>query len=61
MREQVNKVNPRKEFFKTSIAEVRQVVEQQDLLDVHWKLTAETAEYRESLAIENARQEHNVT
>jgi len=61
LREQVNKVNPRKEFFKTSIAEVRQVVEQQDLPDVHWKLTAETAEYRESLAIENARQEHNVT
>ena len=61
MREQVNKVNPKKEFFKTSIAEVRQVVEQQDLLDVHWKLTAETAEYRESLTIENARQEHNVT
>ncbi|NRA82036.1 MAG: hypothetical protein HRU18_27905 [Pseudoalteromonas sp.] len=48
-------------MFKTSIAEVRQVVEQQDLPDVHWKLTAETAEYRESLAIENARQEHNVT
>lgn len=59
-RESVNKVNPRKEFFKTSLAEVRQVVEQQNLLDVHWTMKAEAAEYRESLAIESARQEHNV-
>lgn len=59
-RESVNKVNPRKEFFKISLAEVRQVVEQQNLPDVHWTMKAEAAEYRESLAIESARQEHNV-
>ncbi|MGA4604799.1 DUF4041 domain-containing protein [Pseudoalteromonas maricaloris] len=59
-RESVNKINPRKEFFKTSLAEIRQVVEQQNLSDVHWTMKAEAAEYRESLAIEKARQEHNV-
>ncbi|USD28448.1 DUF4041 domain-containing protein [Pseudoalteromonas sp. SCSIO 43201] len=59
-RESVNKINPRKEFFKTSLAEIRQVVEQQNLSDVHWTMKAEAAEYRESLAIEKAQQEHNV-
>jgi len=48
----VNKVNPRKEFFKTTIAEVKQAIEQQGLNEVHWTLKAEAAEYRESLAIE---------
>lgn len=59
-RESVNKINPRKEFFKTSLAEIRQVVEQQNLSDVHWTMKAEAAEYRESLAIEKAQQEHDV-
>ncbi|MEK0161888.1 DUF4041 domain-containing protein [Pseudoalteromonas piscicida] len=59
-RESVNKINPRKEFFKTSLAEIRQVVEQQNLSDVHWTMKAEAAEYRESLAIEKAQKEHDV-
>jgi len=59
-RESVNKINPRKEFFKTSLAEIRQTVEQQNLSDVHWTMKAEAAEYRESLAIEMAQQEENV-
>ena len=49
----VNKVNSRKEFFKTTISEVKQAVEVNGILDVHWTLKAEAAEYRESLSIEN--------
>ncbi|PMN10084.1 DUF4041 domain-containing protein [Vibrio lentus] len=52
----VNKINPRKEFFRTTIAEVKQAVEQQGLDEVHWTLKAEAAEYRESLAIEREQQ-----
>ncbi|SQH74254.1 conserved protein of unknown function, might be phage protein involved in DNA binding [Shewanella benthica] len=59
-RESVNKVNPRKEFFRTSLAEIKQVVDNQGITDVHWTMKAEAAEYRESLAIEAAQQEENV-
>ncbi|WP_249930567.1 DUF4041 domain-containing protein [Vibrio diabolicus] len=52
----VNKVNPRKEFFKTSVAEIKQAVEHHGVTDVHWTLKAEAAEYRESLAIEKEQQ-----
>lgn len=48
----VNKINPRKEFFRTTISEVKQAVEQHGIEDVHWTMKAEAAEYRESLAIE---------
>ena len=47
----VNKVNPRKEFFRTTVAEIKQAVEQQGVLDAHWTLKAEASEYRESIAI----------
>jgi len=54
----VNKVNPRKEFFKLSIAEIKQTIEQTDTEKVHWTLKAEAAEYRESLSIgENQQSE----
>tara|TARA_R110001583_G_C5662073_1_gene409748 strand:- start:4025 stop:5707 length:1683 start_codon:yes stop_codon:yes gene_type:complete len=56
-RESVNKVNPRKEFFRTSLAEIKQTVMQQGIIDVHWTMKAEAAEYRESLAIEKIEQE----
>ncbi|WP_299772454.1 DUF4041 domain-containing protein [uncultured Pseudoteredinibacter sp.] len=46
----LNKVNLRKEFFSTTIAEIRQAVEDYDL-EVHWTMSAEAAEYRESRAI----------
>jgi len=59
-RDSVNKVNPRKEFFRTSLAEIKQAVEQQGVTDVHWTMKAEATEYRESLAIEAAQQEGNV-
>ncbi|MGF1839171.1 DUF4041 domain-containing protein [Vibrio atlanticus] len=52
----VNKINPRKEFFRTTIAEVKQAVEQQGLDEVHWTLKAEAAEFRESLALEKEQQ-----
>ncbi|SDI04970.1 protein of unknown function [Vibrio xiamenensis] len=48
----VNKINPRKEFFRTSAKEVRQAVEDNGITDVHWTMKAEAAEYRESLSIE---------
>lgn len=47
----VNKVNPRKEFFRTSIAEIRRAVEVHGIKDVYWTLKAEASEYRESLAM----------
>jgi hypothetical protein len=48
---QVNKVNPRKEFFKVSVADIRKAVEKMGL-EVSWTMTAAAADYRESLAIE---------
>lgn len=47
---QVNKVNPRKEFFHVGLADLRASVEQMGL-NVSWTMTATAAEYRESLAI----------
>lgn len=47
----VNKVNPRKEFFKLPLSEIKQAVEQENVDDVHWTLKAEAAEYRESMSI----------
>lgn len=53
---QVNKVNPRKEFFRVPIATIH---EELDKLGVkaQWTLAAEAKEYRESLAIERALKE----
>ena len=48
---QVNKVNPRKEFFRVGLADLRATVEDMGL-NVSWTMTAAAAEYRESLAIE---------
>lgn len=53
----MNKVNPRKEFFRTSIAEIKQAVESNGVTDIHWTLKAEAAEYKESLAIAKEQQE----
>lgn len=47
---QVNRINPRKEFFKVPLAEVREAIEEEDL-EVHWTMAAEAWEYRESKAI----------
>lgn len=48
---QVNKVNPRKEFFRVPIAEIRKVVEGMKL-ETTWTMAAEALEYRESAKID---------
>lgn len=48
---QVNKVNPRKEFFRLGIKEIKAAVEAMNI-DAHWTITAEALEYRESQRIE---------
>ncbi len=47
---QLNKVNPRKEFFRVGIAELKQSVERRGI-EASWTLAALAAEYRESMAI----------
>lgn len=49
---QINKVNPRKEFFRVDISFIRKMVEEKGL-QASWTMAAEAAEYRESLAIED--------
>lgn len=48
---QINKVNPRKEFFRVSLSDIKAAVEELGL-DVHWTLKAEALEYRETQALE---------
>lgn len=50
---QVNKVNPRKEFFRVTISDIRALVENMGLKTT-WTIDAAAAEYRETLAIEEA-------
>jgi len=47
----VNKVNPRKEFFRLPITEIKEAVHRTGLDEVHWTMKAEAAEYRESLSL----------
>lgn len=49
----VNRINPRKEFFRLPLIEIRQAVESRGLSEVHWTMKAEAAEYNESLSIYN--------
>lgn len=50
---QVNKVNPRKEFFRVTTEELRKCAN--DLgVQATWTMAAEAAQYRETLAIERA-------
>lgn len=51
---QVNKVNSRKEFFNVGIKDIKSTIQEMSI-DVHWTISAEAKEYRESLAIENER------
>jgi hypothetical protein len=53
VRDQVNKVNPRKEFFRVQLHDVRSQLEALGV-EASWTLTAEAREYRESLAVEQA-------
>ncbi|WP_320043217.1 DUF4041 domain-containing protein [uncultured Desulfobacter sp.] len=49
----VNKINLRKEFFETSISEIKEKVEQLGI-EAHWTLAAEAKEYKESMAMKKA-------
>lgn len=51
LRQQMNKVNPRKEFFRLSLTDIRREVEGLDI-NAHWTMAAEAHDYRESLRIE---------
>lgn len=50
---QVNKVNPRKEFFRLPISNIRDYIDDKGV-EVHWTIAAEAAQYRETLALEKA-------
>lgn len=51
LREQVNKVNPRKEFFRIGLPAIRQELEALGV-ETQWTMRAKAREYRESLRIE---------
>lgn len=48
---QMNKVNPRKEFFRVDLSIIKAIIEKKGL-NANWTMLADAAEYRESLAIE---------
>lgn len=54
---QLNKVNPRKEFFRVTLKDIRDEVEElnqeEPLTVTHWTDAAAATQYRESLDIEN--------
>lgn len=51
LRTQVNKVNPRKEFFRLGLQDIRSHIESLGI-DAHWTMTAMAHDYRETLRIE---------
>ena len=59
LRQQVNKVNPRKEFFRLGITYIKQELEQLGVL-TQWTMTAQAREYRETLQIEQQIRENPV-
>lgn len=50
---QINKVNPRKEFFKVMLKDIRAEIESMGI-EAKWTMAAEAREYRESLAVDVA-------
>lgn len=54
---QVNKVNPRKEFFRVAISDIKSMTENMGC-SASWTMEAEAAEYRETLAIEEAMKDN---
>lgn len=57
LRQQMNKVNPRKEFFRLSLPEIRKELEALGI-ETHWTMTADAHEYRETLKIEQQIREN---
>lgn len=56
---QVNKVNPRKEFFKLPIHDIKEKIDSYGF-EVHWTLKAEALQYRESIQIEKSLETNEV-
>jgi hypothetical protein len=50
---QINKVNPRKAFFRLQLDDIRRELERLNI-EVTWTMLAEAREYRETLAVERA-------
>lgn len=50
---QMNKVNPKKEFFKTNLDDIKSYLDGKEI-QVQWTLKAEAAQYWESIALEKA-------
>lgn len=57
MASQMNKVNPRKEFFRVNVKSVREEIESLGI-QATWTMKAAAAHYRESLAIDKAIHEN---
>ncbi len=57
LRQQVNKVNPRKEFFRLTLADIRNELETLGV-ETQWTMTAAALQYRESLRIEQQIREN---
>lgn len=53
LRLQMNKVNPRKEFFKVSLADIKNEIDKMNV-NAKWTMVAEARQYKESLAITEA-------
>lgn len=53
----LNKVNTRKEFFRSQLKDIREIVEERGL-ETHWTMKAEAREYHETLALEKAQHEN---
>lgn len=56
---QLNKINPRKEFFKVKLSEVKEIIEKQGI-KTKWTIVADAKEYRESLVIEAELSNHSL-
>lgn len=51
LKQQVNKVNPRKEFFRVDLQSIRSELEQLGI-ETHWTMKADAEEYRATLQLE---------
>ena len=56
LQNQINKVNPRKEFFRLKLKDIRCVVDELTP-EVRWTMAAEARDYRDSLTLERKMQE----
>jgi cell division protein FtsL len=59
LRQQINKVNPRKEFFRLGLSNIRREVESLGV-ETHWTMKADAQHYRESLRIEQQIRENPI-